>query len=91
MKKYIIKNCPAYREKIIETYPTLGVKQWEDVCAVNRNLDCKDITNCLIKNIIEKCNRNIDRVYYLGGLKVMQGQKLAVDILQQLEIEEINE
>ena len=75
--KYIIKNCPAFNSYC----------NW---CR-DKQKHCKDITDCVLKHIIEKCNRNIDRVYYLDGKKIMQGQKLAVDILKQVEIEEVND
>ena len=90
MKKYVIKNCP----KLANTNRRIGTIF--DTCdGIDYDTDefeyCKDISDCLIKRIVELCNRNIDRVYYLDGKKIMQGQKLAVDILEQLEIEEVDE
>ena len=42
MSKYIIKNCPTYRTEVIETYPTMGLKQLKCVCSANKNLYCKE-------------------------------------------------
>lgn len=46
MSKYIIKNCPAYSENQ-GVYWTC----YED----NNKLLCQDCTDCLLKQIVEKC------------------------------------
>ena len=61
--KYIVKNCPA----------TTGTNGF---CGDDRpEVFCQDCTNCLIKQVIEKCRKY--GVTYLGN-----------EILQLFEIEE---
>lgn len=92
MRKYVIKNCSAYREKIIETYPTLGVKQFKDVCAISNNLYCKDNTDCVLKRIVELCKEQaclgIDCAWCADKCN-LELVKFANKILELLGIEEI--
>jgi len=86
--KYIIKNCPAYDEFLQEPN-----------CNIN-SCDCKDVTNCLIKQIVEKLKQvayachcdNCDGCgYYEGCVDTECGTYQALSILDLLEIEEIKE
>ena len=49
--KYIVKNCPA----IISLYE-------RPQCALPSNYYCKDCTDCVIKQVIEKCKYCYDEV-----------------------------
>lgn len=76
MNKYIIKNCPAITKST--------------VCVNDKysNL-CKDITDCVMKRIVELCDTNVSKVLYDGeNIKLIKGNDLAVEILELLEIEE---
>lgn len=66
MKQYIIKNCPAYDNRIWQ----------EPTCNIN-TLDCKDITDCLLKQIVDECREQ--------NLKY---DTTACSVLELLEIEE---
>lgn len=78
MKKYVIKNCDCS----VTT---------ENICAAEERL-CKDIDNCLLKNIVNKCQSCIDKGFVMSryGCKVpaSEGYDLASDILKLLDIEE---
>ena len=73
--KYIVKNCPA----------TTGTNGF---CGDDRpEVFCQDCTDCLIKQVIEKC-RNYDRAI-LKDLMLFKSVRVIVrDILQLFEIEE---
>ena len=88
MNKYIIKNCPA-------------VYIFKSGYSCN-NLDydehkfCKDVTDCLLKRIVELCNK-IKPLEISSAQKQLtnvwadRGYVLAQDILNLLEIEEVDE
>ena len=82
MSKYIIKNC----EQIYSS----------DNFCWRKNVFCQDCTDCVIKQIVEKCKKEI-RVYRNtllpnDGTNTLHfgRQSFAYDILQMLDIEEIN-
>ncbi len=78
MTKYIVKNCPAYN---------VDSEYWDCMHPDIESLSCKDCTNCLIKQVIEKC-RNYDRAI-LKDLMLFKSVRVIVrDILQLFEIEE---
>lgn len=57
--KYMVKNCPAY----ITFYPDTGA---EPFTACNAELPfkrCQDCTDCVIKQVIEKCKTIIEKDY----------------------------
>ena len=65
--KYIIKNCPVFNAK-------------HEICnKKSKVIYCKNITDCLLKQIVEKCCED----------KETKINKF--DILGLLEIEEVNE
>lgn len=81
MSKYIVKNCPAITDG----------RNIQNICT-NLNACCELITNCLIKQVIEKC-REIECPCEFNGADCWEcstaGQKtLAEQILQLFEIEE---
>lgn len=69
MNKYIVKNCPA----IFKHH--LG--HWN--CA--NGIECQYRTDCLIKQVIEKCKDIFQNGWYVE-------RKLPNEILQLFEIEE---
>lgn len=82
--KYIIKNCPAC---ILD--PSCCA-QWH---INNGNAkDCSDITDCVIKRIVNICKAEKDKGFcmtrYGAKVPVSEGWDLACEILQLLEIEE---
>lgn len=83
MSKYIVKNCPAFCKK--NFYFTCENLDVGEIC-------CSDCTDCLIKQVIEKC-MIIECPCELESLDCpecsIRGQKTFADtILQLFEIEE---
>lgn len=66
--RYVIRNCPA----IISLYE-------RPQCALPSNYYCKDCTDCVIKQVIEKCKEHPFKDCACGD-----------EILQLFDIEEIN-
>ena len=78
--KYIIKNCDSYNFGCCLS--TNGTKLY---------CQCKDITDCLLKRIVELCDSNTSKVLYEGEtskIKFVEGNPLAEKILKLLETEE---
>lgn len=78
--KYIIKNCPC-------------IKHYDEIELDNRCMSdqyihffCKNITDCVIKQVIEKCKYAISHYSNLRILSTMAEQ-----ILQLFDIEVQNE
>lgn len=65
---YVIRNCPSF---------------YRDFCD-NTDYYCCDETDCVLKQIVEKC-RNIEKDHYWG----MREIRFANEILQLLDIEEV--
>ena len=86
--KYIVKNCPCLKSQI-----SYKDKLWVNGCSelgeVGSRMCCQDITNCVIKQVVEKCKvvYNTER---LNRYKT-NGFILANDILQLFDIKEILE
>ena len=85
MTKYIILNCPCYYEKCLDTP--------RDVYK-----NCVDITDCPLKQIVEKCKRvDCDCLIDKRKCGAMDNMPMCCelfikkDILKDLEIEEVNE
>ena len=86
-KKYIVKNCPNYfiPDEVF----------W--ISCKNPNVPfnrCQNCTDCLIKQVIEKCNKCIDENYpdyYDEGFEEDIVTEFANDILQLFIIEEVGE
>lgn len=68
MTKYIIKNCPAYDICDID---------WDCVANDVADLNCKDCTDCLLKQIVKKCKNST--------------YTTAQEILSMLEIQEVED
>lgn len=84
--KYIIKNCPAI---------TQMTKLCDNACP--EVTMCKDITDCLLKRIVNECKMNMsdgDLKYILehknneGIIWLTDSSKAILNILKLLEIEE---
>ena len=84
MSKYIIKNCPVYNTK-------------HSICnKKSKVIKCSDITDCLLKQIVEECKEYKEEcklsciddrmcsTCFLGGK-----QELAEEILSLLDISEV--
>ena len=73
MKNYNVRNCPAFRGWLCD----------EQFLKTDRMLDCKDIHNCLLKRIYERCE------LYGFNYPINQAiQMLTRNIKNMLEIEE---
>lgn len=77
MSKYIIRNCPAYIHKPLYTHDKL--------CLLGNKVKpnykglyvyCKDCTDCVMKQIVEKCKKEIKA-------------ELETEILKLLDVEEV--
>lgn len=88
MSKYIIKNCPAL-------YGDEGCKEftYED-----GSVNCKNRTDCLLKQIVEKCKKvDCDCLIDKRKCGAMDSMSMCCelfikkDILRDLEIEEVND
>lgn len=82
MQKYVVKNCPVYKPEI-----------YKDCCDIDGNYKCKDIDNCLIKQVIEKCKEAIstydNEEFYEDDCDYYLGQShMAQEILELFEVKE---
>lgn len=78
--KYIVKNCPAYYYLGEECHNKEG----------QYGVSCCEITNCIIKQVTDKCKDKI-RIYEYYDKDYALGQvEYAKSILQLFDIEEIN-
>lgn len=86
MRKYIIKNCPSCRN-----YNVFGLPK-ED-CYYNYMDYCKNHSDCLLKQIVEKCKDAQKTQWVKNKKKPYSPSKAAFarEILKLLEIEEVNE
>lgn len=75
--KYIVKNCPALQQ----TY----------YCDTHHS-KCQDCTDCVIKQVIEKCKKTLDLMNSASGNNAYAGGRCteAEQILQLFDMEEIN-
>lgn len=85
MSKYIVKNCPCLYE--------YGKGDCCNDLKFDQHTLCQDCTDCLIKQVIEKCREQKewfsklpDRVAF--DLTTLLGGNLQDEILQLFEIEE---
>lgn len=98
MINYIVRNCPSI-EDIVNyeinkdgDFIQTGIDT-PDYCVKNKK-QCKDITDCLLKRIVELCDSNASKVLYEGEtskIKFVEENPLAKKILELLEIEEVDE
>ena len=81
--KYIVKNCP----NLSESYYADGHISQNECSLEILDTKCSDCTDCLTKQVIEKC-RNYDKAM-LKDLMLFKSVRVIVrDILQLFEIEE---
>ena len=82
MKKYIIKNCENYDNTI-----------WQEPTCNKYPCDCQTKTDCLLKQIVEKCKDAQKTQWVKNKKKPYSPSKAAFarEILKLLEIEEIND
>lgn len=85
MSKYIVKNCPAI----------MNCMMFKNSCS-NADGYCQDYTDCLIKQVIEKCRKKKEWFSKLSDgvafdLKTFTGGNLQDEILQLFKIEECND
>lgn len=85
MSKYIVKNCPCLYE--------YGKGDCCNDLKFDQHTLCKDCTDCLIKQVIEKCRKKKEWFSKLPDgvafdLTTFLGGNLQDEILQLFEIEE---
>ena len=76
MKKYVIKNCPYYSED-------------ETLDGYENMTDCQNITDCLLKQIVELCKEESSIIQHKQKVKVKGLNKLADKIFELLDIQEV--
>lgn len=87
--KYIIRNCPAYRTECEEIFNFLGSEKIFNACLKSAGISCKDITDCLLKKIVEFVKwRDEESVCNSCGLGIPHRKEEFQRILNMLEIEE---
>lgn len=83
--KYIIKNCPNY----LPEFFYLGACKCEKGDSINGNYieNCKEITDCPLKQIVEKCKYFKNKI--MQDIAYKKGADMVVnEVLNLLEIEE---
>lgn len=82
--KQIIKNCPLY-----EQYDYFNIGKCKNGSSCNGIYKdfCKDINNCLLKQIFKKCKEFQQPIYKGETKNIYIKNILAVEILNLLEIE----
>lgn len=79
--KYVIKNCP----NLMNSYYSTGeIKSGECGLCTNDKL-CKDIIDCLLKQIVDLCQRDVGNK---ENMFLCARSMLADEIIEKLEIEE---
>lgn len=82
MSKYIIKNCPA--RLVFE-----DINYCQDFKYIGVNKPCQDCTDCLLKQIVEKCKNSTYTIRTpITQKKITKIKKTAQEILSMLEIQE---
>lgn len=92
MSKYIVKNCP----NLSESYYADGHISQNECSLEIDDRQCVDCTDCLIKQVIEKCRKKKEWFSKLSDgvafdLKTFTGGNLQDEILQLFKIEECND
>lgn len=83
MSKYIIKNCPCFFEENEE------VNDYTCSWCGTEELACQDCTDCIMKQIVEKCKRTLsinkgsENEFTLGKMT------FAEFILKDIDIQEV--
>ena len=81
--KYIIKNCPNYRNREVDYTCTVEVI----------SSDCHNCTDCVMKRIVEKCREAQEIMdkeeYYEDDFDTFNGESIMAEtIMDMLDIEE---
>lgn len=91
---YVVRNCPSAKYRMGMPWKILCEK--ESNCV--KSIYCADCTDCIVKQVIEKCkdahsecscknpNKDVDCFECTSGGRA----ELGVEILQLFDIEEIN-
>ena len=95
MSKYIIKNCPSYRDFDVFGLPNKG-------CCYNFNDYCSKHNECVLRQIVEKCKSVQQEEYTVKERDKLTGEVISIiayklnpnfdfaqEILDLLQIEEI--
>lgn len=90
--RYIIKNCPAFLFETLDDEEQWAVK---NACCYSE-CSCNEIYNCLLKQIVEKCEKAIktyeNEEFYEDDCDRFLGEcSMARDILDLLDISEVEE
>ncbi len=72
--KYIVKNCPSYDDYFNPN----------ETCRKKYSQYCQDCTDCVLKQVVEKCNK-IKKDHYWG----MREIRFSKEILELLDIQEV--
>ena len=78
MNQYVVKNCPGYSPE-----PTKYGNACKTWCS---SKPCQKRDNCIIKQLIEKCNTYIDSPAV--EIAISAKRELAMQIKEMLRIEE---
>lgn len=79
---YIVKNCPCVKRGTEDYY-------CGEMCGVGEFIKCKNITDCVIKQVIEKCKEHLGSLETYVDVRSYECTMLQ-DILDLFDIEEIN-
>lgn len=84
MSKYIIKNCPCFDKDNTQCLDT-------PVLPITEMILCQDCTDCVMKQIVEKCKKVQELEYQKGRLKCKSPSKAKFgrEILKLLDIQEV--
>lgn len=85
-KKYVVKNCPCF----VEGIAIKGNEQKTQTCNNHRVRElthCQDCTDCLIKQIIDRCRDSMD--YHSKDMYILGRTNMAGIVLALLQIEEV--
>jgi hypothetical protein len=72
-KKMIIRNCPAY----------------SDYCEEIKSYECQDCTDCVMKQIVEKCKRTLSINKVSENEFTLGKMTFAEFILKDIDIQEV--
>ena len=82
--KYIIKNCPALIKEAFQNNQIDGIARTTQVrknlCFYNTSLQCQDCTDCVLKQIVEKC---------MEDWEDMATDRFQRELLDLLDIQEV--
>lgn len=87
MSKYIIKNCPAiYKKFRIDENCELYIDKYR--CNHNSFYSCQDCTDCVMKQIVEKCKENLNSLETYVDVRSLECVTLQ-NILKLLDLQEV--